>query len=507
MLWLSLRSLSNRRFVATLTVLSIGLSVALILGVERLREGAREGFTNSASGIDLIVAPRGNSVQILMATVFGVGSTGTGLSWATYQQVEDMPQVAWAVPVQMGDNHRGYPVIGTTAAYFDHFRHSGGQSLMFASGHAFDTDAPDAAVVGAEVAERFGYAPGVVIVNAHGAGAVSFDMHDDAPFTITGILAPTGTAVDRMVFVTLQGFDDIHASRTPPPQDPFDTGAGASGADPSATAGSVQDHHEDDHADHDQVDKDHVGKDHIDKDHADHGHNQSAEHVHQDENDQDAHLNEGAVPVDTDLHEHETRSDEPGYTEAHGDHHHEPETINAVFVGLSDRTAVLGIQRTLSELRTDPVSAVMPAVALAELWGITGTAENVMRVMAWAVAVSGMIGMMVMLSATLDTRRREFAILRSVGATPYRIFGLILSEAAVLSAAGLILGILLLTLAAIVSGPILTVHFGVTIGLNGFGLWDLTILAVIFCAGLVAALIPSIRVYRMTLADGLSIRI
>ena len=213
------------------------------------------------------------------------------------------------------------------------------------------------------------------------------------------------------------------------------------------------------------------------------------------------------MPVDADLHEHETRSDKPGYTEAHGDHHHEPETINAVFVGLSDRTAVLGIQRTLSELRTDPVSAVMPAVALAELWGITGTAENVMRVMAWAVAVSGMIGMMVMLSATLDTRRREFAILRSVGATPYRIFGLILSEAAVLSAAGLILGILLLTLAVIVSGPILTVQFGVTIGLNGFGLWDLTILAVIFCAGLVAALIPSIRVYRMTLADGLSIRI
>ncbi|MGA9253260.1 MAG: ABC transporter permease, partial [Roseobacter sp.] len=370
MLRLSLKSLWNRRFIAVLTILSIGLSVALILGVERLREGARDGFTNSASGIDLIVAPRGNSVQILMATVFGVGSTGTGLAWETFEQVEDMPQVAWAVPIQMGDNHRGYPVIGTTAGYFEHFRHSGGQSLTFAAGLAFDNVSPDAAVVGAEVAERFGYAPGAVIVNAHGAGAVAFDMHDDAPFTITGILAPTGTAVDRMVFVTLQGFDEIHASRTPPPEDPFDIEAAGRepvGAEHSDTAGDVNDPHEGEH----------------------------------------------------------------GHSEELDDHHHEPETINAVFVGLSDRTAILSIQRTLSELRTDPVSAVMPAVALAELWGITGTAENVMRAMAWAVALAGLIGMLVMLSATLDTRRREFAILRSVGATPPRIFGLIIFEAAV----------------------------------------------------------------------------
>ena len=126
MLGLALRSLWNWRFVAALTVLSIALSVALILGVERVRNETRDSFANSASGIDLIVAPRGNSVQILMATVFGVGSMGTGLAWQTYKLVEDLPQVAWSVPIQMGDNHRGFPVIGTTAAYFKRFRHSGG---------------------------------------------------------------------------------------------------------------------------------------------------------------------------------------------------------------------------------------------------------------------------------------------------------------------------------------------------------------------------------------------
>jgi putative ABC transport system permease protein len=440
MLGFSLRSLWNRRFVAGLTVLTIGLSVALILGVERLRDGARDSFANSASGIDLIVAPRGNSVQILMATVFGVGSTGTGLAWETFEYVEDMPQVAWAIPIQMGDNHRGYPVIGTTAGYFEHFRHSGGQPLSLAEGAFFAGDDGDAAVVGAEVAARFGYGPGTVIVNAHGSGEVSFDLHDDAPFTISGVLAPTGTAVDRMVLVTLEGFDSIHAQEDAPLADPLD---------PAAKPADGHDEHKA-HDDH----KDHV--------------------------------------------EHEG-------TEA--GHSHEPDRINAVYVGLIDRTNVLGLQRAVNERPSDTLSAVLPAVALAELWGITGTAERAMRLMAWAVALAGMIGMVVMLSATLDTRRREFAILRSVGATPTRIFALIVTEAAVLTAAGLILGLVLLTVATFVTDPILSARFGLRLGFSVFGARELATLLAIFCAGLIASLIPAIRVYRITLADGLSVRI
>lgn len=442
---LALRSLWNRRFVAALTILSIALSVALILGVERLRTEARDSFTNLASGIDVIVAPRGNDVQILMATVFGVGTTGTGLSWETYEAVEDLPQVAWSVPIQMGDNHQGYPVIGTTAAYFNRFRHSGGQPLGFAAGRAFKDAMADGAVVGSEVAARFGYGPGTVIVNAHGSGAVSFDLHDDAPFTITGVLVPTGTAVDRMVFVSLQGFDAIHAARKSLPEDPF--------AAPEAAAASTL----------------------AEEGHADHAHGEE-EHAHEKE-------------------EH-----------AHTGHRHEPAAINAIYVGLTDRTAVLGIQRTLSELRTDAVSAVIPTVALIELWSITGAAERAMRAMAWAVALAGITAMVVMLSATLEARRREFAILRSVGATPARIFTLILAEAAVLTAAGLVVGLGLLALAARLAAPILATRFGLTLNLAPDGA-ERGLLLMIFAAGLVAALVPALRVYRITLADGLTVRL
>ncbi len=435
MLAYGLRSLWNRRFITALTVLAIGLSVALILGVERLRDGARNGFANSASGIDLIVAPRGNSVQILMATVFGVGGTGAGMSWESYEWLEARPEVAWAVPIQMGDNHRGYPVIGTDASYFEHFRHSGGRPLTLADGGFLTGEETQAAVVGAEVAARFGYVLGSVIVNAHGAGAVSFDLHEESPFTIAGVLAPTGTAVDRMVFVTLEGFDALHAQAEAPLADPFDPMAMVT-ADPEEHA----DHHDD--AAHDGPER-----------------------------------------------------------------HHAPDQINAVYIGLSDRLGVLGIQRAVNEHQADALSAVLPATALVELWGITGTAERAMRLMAWAVAVAGMIGMVVMLTATLDTRRREFAILRSVGATPGRIFGLIVSEAALLTGAGLLLGLVLLVIATLVIDPILSARFGMRLGLNVFGAQELVTMGAVFCAGLLASLIPAVRVYRMTLADGLSIRV
>lgn len=439
MLNLCLKSLLNRRFVATLTVLSIALSVALILGVERLRTEARAGFANSASGIDLIVAARGNDVQILMATIFGVGSTGAGISWESYEMVGDLPWIDWTVPVMMGDNHRGYPVIGTSEAYFDRFRHSGGQPLTFLNGMAFS--GPAEAVIGAEIAQAFGYAPGVEIVNAHGSGSVSFDVHDDTPFMITGVLRTTGTAVDRMVFVSLEGFDALHAGRAAKVSDPFSRG--------DTFDNSVE---REVHKGHEE---------------------QTTEYAHED----------------------------------HEDHGHEPGSINAILAGLTDKTAVLSVQRHLADYRSEALTAVLPGVALLQLWSITGTAETALRLMAGAVALAGMIGMVVMLSATLDTRRREFAILRSVGATPGNIFALIVLEAVLLLLSGIVLGYLVLSLVTIAINPILAANFGLRIGLGLPTFREALLIAFVFCSGLLAGAVPAFRVYLMTVSDGLSMRL
>ncbi|MDX1593112.1 MAG: ABC transporter permease [Gammaproteobacteria bacterium] len=471
MLKLGLLSLLNRRTTFTLTVLSIAISVALILGIERLRSEARDGFTDTVSGIDLIVAARGNAVQILMATVFGIGSTTNAIGMDTYERIAALPQVEWAVPIAHGDNHRGFPVIGTTREYFGRYRYAGGRPLSFADGSSFT--GPTGAVLGAEVALRHGYAVGARIVNAHGAGETAFDVHDEAPFTVTGVLERTGTPVDRMVFVSLPGFAAIHEDAVRAETrgaDPLAIGKGRSRTTDSRVRGT--------------------------RDRSAEARGAGARRASRDDREERHDATRG-------LEETEAHVEDHGADELE----HLPGRINAMLIGLKSKSAVLSMQRFIAEYPDEPLSAVLPAATLLELWTLTAIAENSLRLVAMAVVVAGMLGMVTMVSATLDARRREFAILRSVGATPWHVCGLIVLEAAVITATGLIAGTLLFYLGIALASPLLADRFGLNVGLDTLSQYELGILLLVGAFGLLASLFPAWRVYRRTLADGLAMRV
>jgi putative ABC transport system permease protein len=129
-----------------------------------------------------------------------------------------------------------------------------------------------------------------------------------------------------------------------------------------------------------------------------------------------------------------------------------------------------------------------------------------MRLMAAAVVLAGLVAMVVMLSATLEARRREFGILRSVGAPPGRIFGLIVLEAVLLTIGGLALGYLLLTGVVLVADPILADKFGLRLGYGLPSANEGVLMLVVLLCGVLASLVPALRVYRMTVADGLTLR-
>ena len=205
---LAFLSVLNRRVTAGLTLLAIALSVAMLLGVEKVRRDARGAFANTISGTDLIVGARSGAIQLLLYSVFRIGNATSNISWESYRDIASFPRVRWTVPILLGDSHRGFRVMGTTRAYFEHYRYARTRSLAFDDGGPFD-DVFDA-VLGAEVAQRLGYALGDELVVSHGAGEVSFVDHDDKPFRAVGILAATGTPVDRTVHVSVEGFTAMH---------------------------------------------------------------------------------------------------------------------------------------------------------------------------------------------------------------------------------------------------------------------------------------------------------
>jgi len=211
---LAVRSLLNRRATALLTMLTVAISVALFTSVQTLRDSARDSFENTLHGVDLIVGARSSPIGLLLYSVFHMGDATNNVSWESYQAVAGAPGVEWTAPISLGDSHRGFRVVGTTDAFFEHYQYAGGRTLELGQGRWF-ADVEEA-VIGAAVARELEYELGAEIIVAHGAGEVSFILHDDNPFTVVGVLAPTGTPTDRSVLVSLESIELIHGA---PPDD------------------------------------------------------------------------------------------------------------------------------------------------------------------------------------------------------------------------------------------------------------------------------------------------
>ena len=418
LLRIALASLANRRFTALLTVFAIALSVCLLLAVERVRTEARASFASTISGTDLIVGARSGSVNLLLYSVFRIGNATNNIRWDSFETLSKHPQVKWAIPLSLGDSHRGYRVLGTDTGYFEHYRYGRGQPLQLAQGKPF-ADLFEV-VLGAEVAEALKYKLGDQIVLAHGVATVSLTQHDDKPFRVVGILARTGTPVDRTLHISLAGMEALHVD--------WQNGMPARGA-ARITA-------------------------------------------------------EQALEMQL-----------------------QPKAITAVLLGLKSKVATFAVQRQVNEYRGEPLLAILPGVALQELWSLMGTAEKALFVVSLFVVLTGLIGMLTAILTSLNERRREMAILRSVGARPWHIGGLLVLEALVLAAAGAALGLALLYGGIAAGQGWVQARYGLYLPLALPSAYELRLLGAILGAALLMGGVPAWRAYRQSLADGLSIRL
>jgi len=186
--------------------------------------------------------------------------------------------------------------------------------------------------------------------------------------------------------------------------------------------------------------------------------------------------------------------------------HLEPKAVTAALVGLKSKLAIFRLQRAINEYREEPLSAILPGAALQELWGLVGTAETALKVVSGMVVATALLGMVTMILTTLDERRREMAILRSVGARPRTILGLLMAEAGVLTVAGIVLGFILLYGALLILQPYIDSSYGLHLAIDPPQPREFVTLAAIVIAGIVAGLLPALRAYRLSVADGMTVR-
>ncbi len=413
---LAWKSARNRKVTAILSILTVAISVILLLGVERIRTQAKSSFANTISGTDLIVGGRSGQVNLLLYSVFRIGNATNNIDWKSYQEFSQHRAVEWAIPISLGDSHKGFRVMGTNHSYFEHYRYGQKQNLTFSKGTKFD--GLFETVVGADVAKQLGYKIGSEIIIAHGISDVGFSRHDNLPFKVVGILAPTGTPVDKTVHVSLQAIEAIHV-----------------GWESGANLGNTPEAHQ---------------------------------------------LN--AMDF-------------------------QPKQITAVMLGLKSKLQTFALQRQINTYTKEPLSAILPGVALHELWGMMSVAEQALMAVSGFVVIAGLLGMLSSLLTSLQERRREMAILRAMGARPKHVFSLLILEASSLTFIGIVAGTLALYLILTLASPIIQQSYGINLSIITLSSYELSLLGLVQLAGTVIGFIPALRAYKQSLSDGMTIRV
>ena len=448
----ALRSLLTRKLALSLVVLAIALSLSALLITRTLSDGLRSGFSSSVSGTDLIVAARSHPLQVVLYSVFRLGSPTQALSAQRWDSIRTRADVAWSFPLVLGDSHRGYAVIGTTDEYFVHFRYGRQQSLQSEAGAELAFRHPLQVIIGAEVARTLGYERGDHLIISHGSHQHSFHHHDELSFAIAAVLQPTGTPVDRSIHVHLNTLEALHSPEL------LNLVAGA----------------EPTHVEHSDTEHEH-------------------EHEHDHKHDHDHDHQHGHHPL------HIPAAEAPALPALSFDQLPSATAVSAVFVGLKSRALAFRAQAQLNAADAEPLTAVMPGVALSEFWQLMAQAESLLQLLSAVMLVTALLGSVAMLQLSLVVRQPEIGLLRLIGARPRHILALLQLEVLLMMAASWLLALLLGSAFMALLQHWLGAHYGVAVS----GLLSLTelplymLLSVVLA--LVAGLIPALSAYRMSL--------
>ena len=400
-LTLAVKSLLHRKVAVSLSVIAMSVSVFALLGVEHARHQIKDNFYNTVSGVDLIVGSRTSSINLLLYSVFRVGSPTRNIKHERYEELLADENIKWSVPISLGDSHDGFRVVGTIPAYFDKIKFGKKKDLSFSSGRSFAE--PFELVLGSEVSSALGYKLGDQITLSHGISESTFLEHKNFPFTVTGILEATGTPIDRALYVGLSGLELIHMP-------------------PNQVRQSIK-----------ELDK--------------------------------------GVPIKVD-------------------------EITAVMLGLENRLTTFKIQEKINRFQKEPLIAVIPGVALSELWQMVRLLENSLQLVTILVFVAACLGLSAMLLSSIRERHKEIQLLRIIGAPSIFLFLLIELESLLITLISIFIGMFFLSFSIFLLQDFLVSSFTMSITPNIFNRDTTRILVILIVAAFVTSIIPSFLAYR-----------
>ena len=415
MLSLLLKSIRSRIIPTSLVTISLMASMVLLLSIERIQQGAEEGFNQSISGVDAIIGPRSSSLELVLYTVFHLGRPTNNITTKTIDDMRLRSDISWLVPIALGDSHRGFRVVATESNYFEHIQYANNQSLTFSKGGAFSELSE--AVVGSDVAEKLNYSIGSKIQITHGSIESTGNKHDDFSFKVVGVLNKTGTPIDQAVFLDLKGYELLHL-----------------GWQSGKKVLSLED------------------------------------------------IDLSSLPDDALT----------------------PKTVTAAFVGLKSKLTLFNFSKSIREYPKEAISAIIPGIALSELWSIVGLVDKGFQLLSWIIIAISLIAMVTLIIASLDNRKQEMTIYRANGASPKFLAAMVIYESLVIGLVAIIGAVILVTIVTYFASDQLNLALGISPSFQWISLGEIKVFSIILIAGVLSSLIPAAMVFRKNLHQTLS---
>lgn len=455
-LWkIAYRSIQQRMLASTLTAISMALGVALVVAVLVIYSVVDASFRRNAQGFNLIVGAKGSPLDLVFNTVYHMGNPIRTIPYKCYEDLDRgkySSEVETAIPVCIGDNYKGFRIIGTIPDMFEKLEYLGGKKYQFAQGENFRKENIHDAVVGATVARKTGLRVGDTFRPVHGVESEHGREHE--PFKVVGVLAATGTPNDRALFVNMEGFYAMHKG-----EEEADEEEEAEAAPPGAHGNAKAAHAEAKSA-HDQHAPGHDAKEK-----PGHQHNE-AEH-------------------DRAGHDHERK-------------------VTAVLVVL-DESRIDRAQALFGLLNDEPYTqAVRPAEVIDRLFQeLIGNIEVVLLILAVLIVIVAGIGILVSIYNSMNDRRHEIAIMRALGARRQTVMMIILLESILLSLGGGALGLTLGHGLVAAMTPLIVEQTGVAMNLLYFQPAELILIPGLIVLASLVGYLPAVMAYRTDVARSL----
>lgn len=379
---LALRNLLHKPWGTALSIILAALGAGLISLLLLVSWQLEKQFERNLAGINLVIGAKGSPLQMILSSMYHVDAPTGNIPIEGIKPFLNPahPYVETAVPLSLGDSHRGCRVVGTNENFLKLYASEVAKGEMW-------NDVMEV-VAGNRVAEDLGLDIGDTFQSSHGLEEDSLLIHEDSqPFKIVGILAPTGSVVDQLLLTANQSVWAVHGDH---------------------------DHGEDgthDHADHE----------HGNHDHGHEGH----DHEHDHDDDEHSHA---AVPNKYDLNQPLTNFPEEQIT-----------SLLLTFKGNS--VFSLNLQRSINE--NTNMQAATPAIEINRLYDTMGPGETILKRLAGAIVLVSIFSIFISLYTSLAERKKELALMRSLGAGPKKLFGLLLTEGIILAFGGALLGVLI----------------------------------------------------------------